>query len=111
MNDYEKNLNDLVKKLNEKGQSKIEKMENEQKKINQNLENRSFSFSMFQQELASYKDLSTKLESINNELKNRLIEQQKELEKEKKERRRQFCISTFVSLVGIIAAVLVGIFF
>lgn len=111
MNDYEKSLNDLMKRLSEKGQAKVEKMNDEQKLKNQNLENRSFSISMIQQELAAYRDLSAKLESINSELKKRLVEQQKALEKEKKGRRIQFLITTAVSVVGIISAVLVGIFF
>ena len=31
MNDYEKSLNDLMKQLSEKGQAKVEKMNDEQK--------------------------------------------------------------------------------
>ena len=111
MNEYEKSLNDLVKDLQAKGQSRIEKMQEQNLIQQQHFSNQALSISMLKKELGAYKDLSTKLESINNELKNRLIEQQKELEKEKKERRRQFYISTFVSLVGIIAAALVGILF
>ena len=111
MNEYEKSLNDLVKNLQEKGQSRIEKMQEQNLIQQQHFSDQTLSVSMLKKQLDAYKDLSTKLENINNELKNRLIEQQQELQKEKKERRRQFYISTFVSLVGIVGAALVGVFF
>lgn len=111
MNEYEKSLSDLVKDLQAKGQSRVEKMQEQSTLRQQHFSDQTLSVYMLQKELAAYKDIAAKMENINNELKNSLSEQKKALDEEKKARNKQFLTTTIVSIVGIIAAALIGVYF